>query len=121
MKYYLSFDRKKEYLFCRHYGTIFYYREFNTYKTTEAQVIKKSKAFLQQVRDEGHMIVLTTARPKSLREYTILELTKNGIPYHQLVMGIERGPRFLINDMDPNKPGERAIAINLQRDGGIQS
>jgi hypothetical protein len=36
-------------------------------------------------------------------------------------MGIERGPRYLINDMDPNKPGERAIAINLERDGGIKS
>ena len=30
-------------------------------------------------------------------------------------MGIERGPRYLVNDMDPNKPGERAIAINLIR------
>jgi hypothetical protein len=36
-------------------------------------------------------------------------------------MGIERGPRYLINDMDPNNPGERAIAINLKRDGGIKS
>ena len=34
-------------------------------------------------------------------------------------MGIERGPRYLINDMDPNKPGERAISINLKRDKGI--
>jgi len=34
-------------------------------------------------------------------------------------MGIERGPRYLINDMDPNNPGERAIAINLIRDKGI--
>lgn len=102
-------------------GTIFFYRDFKTYTTSEAQVIRKSKAFLQQVRDEGHMIVLTTARPEELREHTIMELTKNGIPFHQLVMGIERGPRYLINDMDPNKPGKRAIAINVIRDGGIQS
>ena len=67
------------------------------------------------------MIVLTTARPEELREHTIMELTKNGIPLHQLVMGIERGPRYLINDMDPNKPGKRAICYNLKRDGGIQS
>ena len=49
------------------------------------------------------------------------ELKDNNIKYNQLVMGIERGPRYLINDMDPNKPGERAIAINVTRDGGIQS
>jgi hypothetical protein len=34
-------------------------------------------------------------------------------------MGIERGPRYLINDMDPNNPGERAIGMNLIRDKGI--
>lgn len=102
-------------------GTIFVYRKFETYLETEAQVIKSSKQFLQQVKDEGHMIVLTTARPNSMRLHTEYELDVNNIPYDLLVMGIERGPRYLINDMDPNKPGERAIAINVIRDGGIQS
>ena len=100
-------------------GTIFIYRKFETYKETEARVIESSKQFLQSVNAEGHMIVLTTARPEELREHTEYELQKNKIPYHKLVMGIERGPRYLINDMDPDKPGERAIAINLERNGGI--
>ena len=65
------------------------------------------------------MIILTTARPEWLREHTIKELKENKIPWSRLEMGIERGPRYLINDMDPNKPGERAIAINLIRDNGI--
>ena len=102
-------------------GTIFVYRKFETYKETDAIVIPSSKTFLQQVYDEGHMIVLTTARPEELKEHTLYELHKNNIPFHRLIMGIERGPRYLINDMDPNKPGERAIAINVTRDGGIQS
>lgn len=100
-------------------GTIFIYRKFETYESTEAQVIKSTKQFLQKVNDEGHMIVLTTARPEYLRELTVYELTKNGIPYHRLIMQIERGPRYLINDTDPNNPGERAIAINVKRDEGI--
>jgi len=102
-------------------GTIFVYRKFETYKNTEAEVVKSSKQYLQRVYDDGHMIVLTTARPEDLREHTKYELKKNGIPYHRLIMGIERGPRYLINDMDPNKPGKRAIAINIERNGGIQS
>ena len=102
-------------------GTIFVYRKFETYKSTEAEVVKSSKQYLQRVNDDGHMIVLTTARPEDLREHTEYELKKNGIPYHRLIMGIERGPRYLINDMDPNKPGKRAIAINIERNGGIQS
>ena len=100
-------------------GTIFVYRKFETYKTSQAEVIKSSKQYLQKVRDEGHMIILTTARPEDLREHTQYELAKNNIPYDRLIMGIERGPRYLINDMDPNKPGERAIAINVKRDEGI--
>ena len=37
---------------------------------------------------EGHHIVLTTARPESLRDDTIQEMDILGIPFHQLVMGI---------------------------------
>lgn len=100
-------------------GTIFVYRKFETYKTSEAELIKSSKQYLQQVKDEGHMIILTTARPEDLREHTEYELSKNNIPYDRLIMGIERGPRYLINDMDPKNPGQRAIAINTRRDEGI--
>jgi uncharacterized HAD superfamily protein len=101
-------------------GTIFVYRKFETYKSTPAQVIKESKQYLQRVKDEGHMIILTTARPEDMRDHTIEELSLNGIPYDRLIMGIERGPRYLINDMDPNNPGKRAIGINVTRDSGIK-
>ena len=110
---------KKETYFVDIDGTIFIYRKFETYKKTPAKAIKSTKQFLQKVRDEGHMIILTTARPEYMREHTEQELAKNGIPYHKLVMQIERGPRYLINDMDPNKPGKRAIAINVKRNEGI--
>jgi len=100
-------------------GTIFVYRKFETYESSEAQVIKPTKQYLQQVKDEGHMIILTTARPENLRDHTVYELSKNNIPYDRLIMGIERGPRYLINDLSPKEPGDRAIAINLERDKGI--
>ena len=112
---------KKETYFVDIDGTIFKYRQFETYETSKAEVIIDTKVYLQQKRDGGHMIILTTARPESMREHTKYELSLNNIPYDRLIMGIERGPRYLINDMDPNKPGERAIAINLTRDNGIKS
>ena len=112
---------KKETYFVDIDGTIFKYRKFETYETSKAEVIIDTKVYLQQKRDGGHMIILTTARPESMRGHTEYELSLNNIPYDRLVMGIERGPRYLINDMDPNKPGERAIAINLKRDNGIKS
>ena len=100
-------------------GTIFKYRKFETYETSDAEVIESTLEFLNVVKEQGHMIILTTARPENLRSHTIDELSKNKVPYHTLLMGIERGPRYLINDMDPNKPGKRAIAMNLNRDQGI--
>ena len=102
-------------------GTIFKYRKFETYLETEAEVINTTKEYLVQAKQQGHMIILTTARPNTLRLHTEYELGVNDIPYDRLIMGIERGPRYLINDMDPNNPGERAIALNLIRDNGIQS
>ena len=102
-------------------GTIFKYRNYETYETTEAEVISSTKQYLEEVSNAGHMIILTTARPEELREHTEFELNKNKIAYNRLIMGIERGPRYLINDMDPANPGNRAIAINLKRNGGIES
>jgi len=100
-------------------GTIFEYRKFETYESTEAKVVYSMKRYLQTAYDDGHMIVLTTARPESLRTHTLHELRKNNIPYHKLVMGLERGTRYLINDMEPDKLEKRAIAINIKRNGGI--
>ena len=110
---------KKSTIFCDIDGTIFKYRKFETYKTSEAEPIQSTVNYLKQQYDAGNMIVLTTARPDHLLNHTIQELESNSVPYHRLIMGIERGPRYLINDMDPAKEGERAIAINLIRDKGI--
>ena len=116
----ISFNVKKKHTyFCDIDGTIFKYRKFETYTTSDAEPIMSTVDKLNEWYDDGHMIILTTARPEDMREHTIKELVNNSIPFDRLIMGIERGPRYLINDMDPNKPGERAIALNLQRDKGI--
>jgi uncharacterized HAD superfamily protein len=112
-------DIKKKTYFVDIDGTIFVYRKFETYKETKVEVIKTTKQYLQQVKDEGHMIILTTARPEEMRDHTIDELNYTNIPYDRLIMGIERGPRYLINDLSPKEPGDRAIAINLKRNEGI--
>ena len=57
------------------------------------------------------MIILTTARPEYLREHTEKELNQNKLNYDRLIMEIERGPRILINDMDPNKPASEQLAL----------
>jgi hypothetical protein len=71
---------------------------------------------------EGHYIVLTTARPEHLREVTIHQMAVAGIRYHQLVMGIGREERILINNNskgEPNAP--RAMAVAVSRDAGFNN
>ena len=110
---------KKNTIFCDIDGTIFVYRKFETYEHTKPEIIQSTLKYLRDQYDLGHMIILTTARPQHLEVLTIIELVEAQVPYHKLIMGIERGSRYLINDMDPNQEGERAFAINLIRDKGF--
>lgn len=110
---------KKQTLFVDIDGTVFKYRKFGTYETEKAQVIRSTFEHLREAEANGDMIILTTARPESLYEHTLKELNENGIPFHKLIMGIERGSRVVINDKDPALGEDRALAINVERDKGI--
>ena len=101
-------------------GTIFKYRKFETYSNSPAELTPGALEKLLEIRNAGHTIVLTTARPEELRLFTVTELRNSAIPYDQLVMGLARGPRHLVNDMSPNELGERAIPWNLVRDEGLE-
>lgn len=47
---------------------------------------------------EDCTIVLTTARPESMRAQTHAQLTSNGLFYDHLIMGLPTGSRHVIND-----------------------
>lgn len=111
---------KKKTIFCDIDGTIFKYRKFETYESTPAEGIKETIDYLVKWNSEGHHIVLTTARPEWLREHTKKELSDNSVPYNQLVMGIGRGARILINDREEDDFEDRAIAVNITRDQGLK-
>ena len=111
---------KKSTIFSDVDGSLFKYRKFETYKTSKPEILPGVLEKFQEWKQEGHMIILTTARPEYLRDHTIQELSENNIPYDRLIMEIERGPRYLINDVDPAKKNEpRATGINLVRDRGL--
>ena len=72
--------------------------------------------------EEGHYIVLTTARPEHLREVTVNQMANAGIRYHQLVMGIGREERILINNNSKGEPNaQRAMAVAVGRDAGFNN
>ena len=105
-------------IFCDIDGTIFKYRKFNTYLTSTPTPITSVITELQRLKAEGHTIVLTSARPENLRAHTEKELKEAKVPYDQITLGLARGTRFLVNDMeDPTKP--RAVSLNIRRDEGF--
>ena len=68
---------KKETYFIDIDGTILKYRKFNNYYNKEAEVIPSTLKFIEEKFNEGHMIVLTTARPESMLPHTVKELLNN--------------------------------------------
>jgi hypothetical protein len=110
---------KKSTIFCDIDGTIFKYRKFGTYEETIPEVIPSTLEYLQKERDKGTYIVLTSARPDMMYGHTMKELIRMKIPFDRLLLGIGRGVRYVINDMDPETEGVRAVAINLVRDAGF--
>jgi ribonucleotide monophosphatase NagD (HAD superfamily) len=68
---------------------------------------------------KGYNIILISGRRESSRKQTEEQLSKMGIIYDKLILGIGGGKRYLINDRKPNKKENYAIAINLDRNIGI--
>lgn len=68
---------------------------------------------------DGHIIILTTGRKESMRRITEEQLQKLGIFYSQLVMGLTRGERIIINDKKPTIDMKTASAIEVNRNEGL--
>lgn len=101
-------------------GTLIKYRNFDEITAVEAVPIQTVIDKINIEYDNGSHIVITSARPEKMRKFTVDELKKLNIKYHQLVLGIGRGVRYLVNDNDPEFPEvSRAVGVNLKRDNGF--
>lgn len=67
----------------------------------------------------GYNIILVSGRRESARRVTEKQLSKLGIIYDQLILGIGGGKRYLINDKKDYSNENYAMAINLKRNTGI--
>jgi len=67
---------------------------------------------------KGYTIILTTGRRESNRKVTEDQLREAGIFYDQLIMGVGRGPRVVINDIKPEGT-LTAFSVNLIRNEGV--
>lgn len=87
--------------------------------TGQPEIIENTIETLELLRNNGHMIILTTARPEGTRIVTEQQLSILGIFYDKLIMGLHTGPRILVNDTKPDGT-ITAIAKPIIRNSGIQ-
>ena len=66
-----------------------------------------------------YKIILATGRPESTRELTERQLQCAGIFYDQLIMGLGRGERIIINDRKPTGSEAVASGIEVMRNEGL--
>lgn len=71
---------------------------------------------LRELYDEGKIyIVLTTSRPEFMRETTIEEMNRHGMPFNQLIMGLPHCKRVVINDFAKSNAYPSCEALNIPR------
>ena len=114
-------EKKVKTIFCDIDGTILRQVPFNELDEYNFEVLPGAREKFEEWLEAGHYIVITTARPESYRDLTIRQLGRAGLSPHQLVMGIGRGGRILINNNSSNEPDvARAIAIPVAKDAGFE-
>jgi len=84
-----------------------------------SSILPGVKEKFQEWTAKGYMVILVTGRPPSLRRVTEQQLETAGIVYYNLIMGLPRGQRVIINDLKSNCDEYTAIGINLKRDQGL--
>ena len=89
--------------------------------TNEMEILPGVLEKFNEWEANGYKIILTTGRKECLRKITEDQLLKNGLFFDQLIMGLTRGERILINDKKPNYYNSVASAIQIKRDEGLSN
>jgi hydroxymethylpyrimidine pyrophosphatase-like HAD family hydrolase len=100
-------------------GTLVKYRKFAELENSTLEPIQDVIDTINDYYEKGAHIVITSARPDSYELFTKQELEAIGIKYHQIILGLGRGTRVVINDNDPQNPEiSRSLGVNLNRNMG---
>lgn len=112
--------RRQASVFCDVDGVILKHSPHSNDDPEDNTLIDGAVERLHKLKEEGHRVILSTARHPSTKSAFQKLLGILCVPYDDLVMGLTPGPRYLINDIKPSAPHKlQAIAVNVTRDGGI--
>lgn len=89
-----------------------------TPETTPDEFLPGAVEMLKAWKEAGHMVVVTTARKRTLEVTELAGKLHEVLPHCLFIYGCTTGPRVLINDRSPEGM-TKAFAINVDRDKGI--
>jgi NDP-sugar pyrophosphorylase family protein len=116
------YTEKPKTIFCDIDGTIVKHaHKFSHIGVEESEILPGVIDKFNEWDSKGHTIILTTARKESSRAMTEMQLSKLGLCWDYLLMGVTSGERILINDKLKNKDRDRSVAINVITDQGFKS
>lgn len=85
----------------------------------KAEILPGVKEKFEEWYLKGYNIILTTGRRESMRAITVEQLSRFGIIYDILIMGIGGGSRYIINDTKPNNEDPTCFGITVKRNTGL--
>ena len=114
-------DTRPDTIICDIDGVIF------KHEGTHSRIVRHPKDLLPGVREQfdtweraGCFILLVTGCKESYRAQREQELRDAGLFWDVLVMGMGGGRRVLVNDLKPGSARPTAVAVNLNRDEGLE-
>lgn len=86
---------------------------------TEPELLPGVFEYWDWLEANNATIILVTARYGAGLEAVLEWLSAQGLFWHNVVAAVSNGPRILINDM--KRSGFSAIAMTVERNGGLES
>jgi len=84
-----------------------------------AEILDNVIEKFEQWKYDENRIILTTARPESMRDITVQQLQEFGLFWDDMIMGLPRGERVIINDTKGDGT-ITAVGVPVVRNAGLK-
>jgi hypothetical protein len=112
--------RNYENIICDVDGVLIQHSPNSNTKPEDNVLIKDCAKKIFDWKNQNKKIILMTSRSKNTKKDFELLLKEKNIYYDELIMGVNPGTRYVINDIKPSHIfTKQAIGINIVRDTGI--
>lgn len=118
----INHRRKYETILCDVDGVLLKHNSHSNDLLNNNSILGNCVKKIKEWRDNNKKIILITARPKNTLITFKKLLEELDIKYDDIIMGLNPGPRYLINDIKPSHPFvKQSVSFNITRDYGINN